>query len=117
MKNALMIDSSISDAVDAWIQQGLNPGTCTELLLRGDYDRAFLYAHPLIKRDWNDYIAYMETLPPECRGENFDSWKGKKQLSIEEWRKEGERRFGKDSKQWEFVCPACKTTFYGTSDN
>jgi hypothetical protein len=32
-----------------------------------------------------------------------------KKIGVEEWRKEGERRFGKDLKQWKFVCPACKT--------
>jgi len=25
----------------------------------------------------------------------------------EEWRAEAERRFGKDPKEWRFVCPAC----------
>jgi len=27
--------------------------------------------------------------------------------SLADWKKEGERRFGKDESEWAFVCPAC----------
>lgn len=33
----------------------------------------------------------------------------KKYNSIEEWQKEAERLFGKDTKQWKFECPMCHT--------
>ncbi len=72
------IDPSIKEAVELWVDHGLNPGSCTELLLRGDYDRAFKYAHPHIKPFWNDYVEYIKTIPIECRNENYDSWKTNK---------------------------------------
>jgi hypothetical protein len=28
-------------------------------------------------------------------------------MSFEDWRAEGERRFGKDITKWKFVCPGC----------
>lgn len=31
------------------------------------------------------------------------------QIKLNDWLDEGEKRFGKDKKQWQFVCPACKT--------
>jgi hypothetical protein len=31
-----------------------------------------------------------------------------KKYTYEEWRAEGERRFGKDQMNWKFVCPVCK---------
>ena len=71
------VDESITSAIDMWIEHGIKPGSCTELLLRGEYDEAFQHAHPLIKPHWQDHIDYVETLPDECRGDNFDSWKGK----------------------------------------
>lgn len=72
----MRVDQSISDAVDKWLSNGINPGSCTELLLRGDYDEAFLHAHPLIKPFWKEHIRYIESIPAECRGENYDTWKG-----------------------------------------
>ncbi|MGB1270436.1 MAG: VVA0879 family protein [Endozoicomonas sp.] len=32
-----------------------------------------------------------------------------KTYSIEEWKKKGGDRFGKDWKKWKFICPNCKT--------
>jgi len=72
------VDENIICAVDSWIQHGINPGSCTELLLRGKYDEAFKHAHPLIKPYWEDHITYIESLPEACRGKNFDTWKGMK---------------------------------------
>ena len=72
------VDNSISDAVDLWISHGIKPGSCTELLLRGQYDQAYLHAHLLIKPFWDDHIKYIESLPAGCRGENFDTWEGLK---------------------------------------
>jgi len=37
----------------------------------------------------------------------FDESKIKVYESIEEWRAEGERRFGPDVMKWRFVCPMC----------
>ena len=31
------------------------------------------------------------------------------QIKLEDWLKEGKKRFGDDMNQWKFVCPACKT--------
>jgi hypothetical protein len=28
-------------------------------------------------------------------------------LTLEEWTKQGEQLFGKDKKQWKFICPSC----------
>jgi len=75
---SLRVDESIREAVDMWLKHGIKPGSCTEFLLRGDYERAFKHAHPFIKQHWNDYIAHIESLPEDCRGENFDTWKGRK---------------------------------------
>jgi len=70
------LDQNIIDAIEVWITHGLNPGSCTELLLRGEYEKAFKHAHPLIHDHWQDHIDYVERLPKECRGDNFDNWKG-----------------------------------------
>ena len=71
------VDSNITDALVAWIEYALPPGSCTEYLLRGDYDEAFLHAHPMIKPYWDDHILYVElNIPEYCRGENYDKWKG-----------------------------------------
>ena len=74
------IDENIIGAINNWISHGLIPGSCTELLLRGDYEEAFKHAHPLIKPHWKDHIEYIERLPMKYRGENFDIWKIKKKL-------------------------------------
>ena len=73
----LTIDENIKSAIDLWISHGLEPGSCTRLLLEGDHEEAFKHAHPLIKPFWNDHVAYIETLPLECRGENMSDWKEK----------------------------------------
>lgn len=31
-----------------------------------------------------------------------------KKITFEEWEKEGESLFGKDKREWKFVCPNCK---------
>lgn len=67
------IDKNIKDAIDAWINYGLDPGSCTTLLLQGRYDEAFLHAHPLIKPHWDDLVAYVKTIPAKYRGENMQS--------------------------------------------
>lgn len=72
------VDINIIEAVDAWIKYGLNPGSCTRLLLEGKYEEAFKHAHPLIKPYWKDHIAYIETTPKECRGVHMKTWKGNK---------------------------------------
>lgn len=78
-----MVDDSIVSAVKLWIEHGIPPGSCTELLLRGDYDRAFKSAHPLIKPHWNDHILFIENCVPEyCRGVNYDKWKGMEHYKI-----------------------------------
>lgn len=70
----LMVDDNIVQAVNMWIQHGIYPGSCTSLLLAGEYDEAFLHAHPLIKPFWQDHIDYIETLPEECRKGNMTAW-------------------------------------------
>ena len=30
-------------------------------------------------------------------------------IELKDWIEEGEKRFGTDKSQWQFVCPACKT--------
>lgn len=74
-----MVDENIKDAVNSWIDLGLQPGSCTYYLLKGDYEEAFLHAHPLIKPYWEDHIRYIETIPEECRGDNMKTWRGKKE--------------------------------------
>lgn len=73
----LRIDKNIKEAIDLWISHGINPGSCTTLLLEGDYDEAYKHAHPLIKPHWEDHISYIQSLPMECRGKNMKSWKEK----------------------------------------
>lgn len=73
------VDVNITDAIQAWFDYGLSPGSCTEYLLRGNYERAKMSAHMLIRPDeiWNDHIAYVENCVPDiCRGENYESWRG-----------------------------------------
>ena len=72
----IRVDDSIVQAVEAWIHHALPPGSCTENLLRGNYEKAFMSAHPLIKPHWDDHIKYIETIPLYCRNENYDKWKG-----------------------------------------
>lgn len=79
----MRIADGIKDAIDTWIKYGIKPGSCTELLLRGQYDEAYLHAHPLVKPHWQDHIKYVESLPIECRGENFDTWRDKKRSDLE----------------------------------
>lgn len=78
------VDQNIIEAIDLWISHGLEPGSCTTLLLKGEYDEAFLHAHPLIKPHWKDHITYVESLPDKYRGKNFESWKEFKQNLGEE---------------------------------
>lgn len=75
--NGYNVDSGMVSAMEAWLDYGLSPGSCTEFLLRGDYLEAYKYAHPLIKPYWDDHVAYVEDCVPDiCRGENYDKWKG-----------------------------------------
>lgn len=70
------IDINIVEAIKLWHNKGIPPGSCTEYLLRGDYEEAFLHAHPLIKPFWNDHIQFVENeVPSYCRGKNYDIWK------------------------------------------
>lgn len=73
------VDRSITDAIYRWYEDGLSPGSCTEYLLRGNYERAKLSAHMLIRPDsiWNEHIRFVEECVPACcRGENYDDWRG-----------------------------------------
>jgi len=63
----LRVDENITQAIDLWISHGIDPGSCTRLLLLGEYDEALKHAHPLIKPHWDDHIAYIKSLPKECR--------------------------------------------------
>jgi hypothetical protein len=73
----MRVDSNITEAIDNWYEFGMSPGSCTEFLLRGDYERALRSAHPMIKPYWDDHIRYVEQcVAPECRGENYDKWRG-----------------------------------------
>ena len=69
------VDSNIREAVHVWIKYGIDPGSCTKLLLEGKYDKALLHAHPLIKPYWKDHIAYIESIPEKYRGKNMKSHK------------------------------------------
>ncbi len=66
------------EAFDLWISHGFEPGSCGMLLLAGRYEEAKYHAHPLLKPHFDDHIAYVKTLPEECRGENMDAWKAGK---------------------------------------
>ena len=74
-----LVDNNIIDAVKLWFVFGISPGSCTTLLLRGDYEEANTHAHVSIKEDniWESHIFLMEHyIPPSCRGDNVDSWTG-----------------------------------------
>ncbi len=73
----LRVDQSIIEAIDLWMKYGLDPGSCTRLLLEGNYPEALKHAHPLIKPYWTDHILYIERLPEECKGEHMKTWKEK----------------------------------------
>lgn len=75
----LMVDVSIQSAAEAWISHGLDPGSCVRLLLQGKYKEALAHAHPLIIPYWEDHVAYIQSLPAECRGENMEAWERKKE--------------------------------------
>ena len=77
MNSNLRVDDNIIQAIELWAKYGLNPGSCTTLLLKGEYDEAFKHAHPLIKPYWEDHIKYVESLQIEYRKENMVSWKNK----------------------------------------
>lgn len=74
----LQVDQNIVDAVQAWIDHGIDPGSCTTLLLKGEYEEAFLHAHPLLVPYWTDHVKYIESLPAECRGANMETWRKSK---------------------------------------
>ena len=77
---------SIVGAIENWINYGLEPGSCTEFLLRGDYERAKLSAHMLLRPDriWNEHVEFVKNCVPEyCRGENYDTWKGMEHYEME----------------------------------
>jgi len=75
------IDENIKSAIDNWIKYGLNPGTCTRLLLEGKYLKAYDYAHPLIKPHWKGHVVFVEKVSLKYRGKNMEkhklSFKGK----------------------------------------
>jgi len=73
----LRVDENIKSAIDNWINHGLEPGSCTTLLLKGDYEEALKHAHPLIKPHWEDHIEYVESLPIKCRGPYMEEWQEK----------------------------------------
>lgn len=72
---AVQIDKNIADAIRAWIQYGICPGSCTWYLLKGDYVEAKKHAHPLILPYWDGHIAYVEALPAQYRGQCMKGWK------------------------------------------
>ena len=74
----MRVDENIVQAINSWVKYGLDPGSCTRLLLEGKYNEAYLHAHPLIKPYWSDHVAYVKSLPLECRGKNMQIWKKKK---------------------------------------
>lgn len=71
----LRVDISIKEAIDVWISHGLDPGSCTRLLLKGDYEEAKKHAHPLILPHWDDHIAYVESIHIKYRHNNMKAWK------------------------------------------
>ena len=97
------VDINITDAIRVWIEHALPPGSCTELLLRGDYDEALLHAHPHIKPYWDDHVLFVECEVPEyCRGENYDKWKGIKDYELRQRCKElCEKELDKNSEVFE----------------
>ena len=46
---AYRVDGSMTSAMDAFIMYGHDPGSCTSLLIKGDYEAAMQHAHPLIR--------------------------------------------------------------------
>lgn len=73
------IDINIKLAIDLWIRKHIEPGTFTELLLRGKYDEAYTHAHPLLKMYFFDHVNFVEDVVPDfCKFENFDKWKNDK---------------------------------------
>lgn len=79
---------SITGAIENWVKYGLPPGSCTEFLLRGDYERARLSAHMLIRYPdevWTEHVLFVQNCVPEyCRGENYDTWKGMENYKMEQ---------------------------------
>lgn len=87
-QTSFFVDTNIVSAIEVFFIHAIRPGSCTEYLLRGDYDRAKLSAHPLIKdteKKWQEHVNYIEdAVPMCCRGDNYDTWIGFKNLSKEE---------------------------------
>ena len=69
------VDQSIIEAIDMWIKHGLNPGSCTRLLLEGNYAQAYQHAHPIIKPYWIDHVAYVMSIHERYRGDNMQKHK------------------------------------------
>jgi len=76
---AYRVDQNIVEAIEVWIKYGIKPGSCTTLLLEGNYDEALLHAHPLIKPHWDDHIAYIKSLPMKYRGKFMKKHKESRQ--------------------------------------
>lgn len=80
------IDQNVADAIFNYILYGLSPGSFTMAILIGDYEVAYLRAHPLLLRD-NDYVKetiefVKNELPPMAHGNlnNYVEWQAHKGL-------------------------------------
>lgn len=83
----MKVDENIVSAIRMYFLYAVPPGSCTELLLRGNFDDAKLRAHMLVRDDnhWNDHVAFVKNcVPVYCKNENYDTWKGYRNLSNEE---------------------------------
>jgi len=76
-KRRLRADSNMTNAVNMWYLHALQPGSCTELVLRGQYDEALLHAHVNIRPIFGEFIEWVELYVPDCcKNENYDKWRG-----------------------------------------
>lgn len=57
---------------------------------------------------WEEHRTYWwPNYYQECNFPDLNKKGGYPVLSLEDWKKEGERLFGPDKKNWKFICPNC----------
>ena len=59
----LMLDESVTDAIDLWLKHDLQPGSFTTRLLLGYGESDLIhYAHPMLRPYIQDHIIYVDLL-------------------------------------------------------
>jgi hypothetical protein len=75
------LDQGIVSAIEVFFMYGIDPGSCTSLLLQGKYDEAVNHAHSFYRagmtEEWSSLLWFIDTCVPHCcKGANYNTWRG-----------------------------------------